>query len=377
MMWGLFLTLFLLTFCGCSSSSKIEADETAVNVFVPIEEFSMADSFFIDYKFVLLEDKENVLIGHDTKYRTSTDYILSYSQDNGFHLFDMSGMHISSIANYGLGPNEYLDISDFYIQGESCYAVDRIKNKVLKYRLPGLTVESYISLPGNYLYIAPLSTSIIAMSPAYCNNDMWNFTIYNMAETRITNEFMEYDYARSVIFDDFNAFVGKGGSCVYSVLPFDNILYKLTEGDCAPIYKYNFGTSEQLPVGIPQKADISALAEEYRYKHVVKWLGPYTKSTSGKNYQSFLLLCDYGILPYVCQFNDGGSSVKTIRIGADRFSKFPFLTFKPIEFNGDNYVCVADADILLDAEVVVGEFPFSSQGLTADSNPVIFFYRMR
>lgn len=132
-MWGIFLISSLATMSGCSSSDEKTTD--VVKVAVPTEEFAPADSFFTACSYVMLEDKDNVLIGGGAKYEVTSDYILSYSHDGGFNLFGIDGRHISSISNYGEGPNEYLEITDFVltdfrIKGNRLYAIERISRPI-------------------------------------------------------------------------------------------------------------------------------------------------------------------------------------------------------------------------------------------------------
>lgn len=367
-------TILVLLAAGCKRADK-EVIETKT-VVVDTENFAPVDSFFTDWKYVMLQSSDEVLINDDTEYRTSDKYIIAYSQDRGFYAFDMAGKLVSAFNKYGEGPGEYLDITDYYISDNDIFAVDRIKNKVMKYNILSGDVVSEIPLPDTYMYLAPLGSSHMVLSPAYCSARKFNFSVLDVKDKNIVADFMPYKNYESCIFSDFTAFVGQGKDCVYGVVPYSHTLYRISETGCQKAYEFTFNSPDQY-IPAEEEADICRLSDEYRYKRVVKWLGQYTETSSGAHYQSFELLCNYGIQPFLCKFSSEGGKAITLRIGAKRFEQFPYLTVPPVEFSNGKYVCVAEAERLLHAEEIVGKDTFSSQGLTEDSNPVVFFYTLK
>jgi len=363
-----------LPIVGCKDTNK-EATETKT-VIVDTENFAPVDSFFTKWEYVMLQSPEEALISDYAKYRTSDKYIIAFSKEHGFHVFDRAGKLVKSFGKYGEGPDEYLGIEDFYISDNDLFAVDSTKKKVMKYDIRSGNFVSEIPLPDTYMYLAPLGSSHMVLSPAYTSSRKFNFSVLDIKDDTIVADYMPYTIGKSYIFGEFTAFVGQGKDCVYGVVPFSHTLYRISETDCQKAYVYTFNSPDQF-VPAEENADLEALADEYRYKRVVKWLGQYAETSSGAHYQYFSMMCDYGIRPFICKFSSEGGNAITYRIGVDECKQFPYLTEFPAEFSNGKYVSVVDAEMLLRIEEIEGKDTFSSQGLTEDSNPVVFFYTLK
>ena len=366
----------LLAVSACTDNSSGLPKEAAM-VSVQTESFAHAEDFFSGSKYVILETSDSCLLHGQTKFHTSDKYIVAYSPETGFCTFTMDGKLAGRFSHFGQGPGEYLNVSDFYVKGEEIWCMLLSQKKIVTYNISTGNLGREIALPDIFCYMAPLGSSLMVMSPAYSNRMMYNFSVLNLDGGNIVDNYMEYDVCSSRLFDDFNAFVGEDEECVYATLPFDHTLYRIDPNGCAPFVSYSFDTPDRLPEDDQQTRDLGKIADDYRLKRVVKWLGPYAKVFDDVCFQSFSLMCDYGILPFLCRYSPDGGEVKTLRIGAERFAGYPYLTVPPFEFSSGYYVCSMTADRVLIAENILGDTTFSDAGLTEESNPVIFFYKLR
>lgn len=367
---------FGMLFTGCINESSDSAQESQL-IKVDTETFSPVEDFFTDSKYVILETSDSCVLDGETIFHTSDDYIVAYSEAVGFSVFDMNGKNVSNFSFRGEGPGEYVEISDYCISGDEIYCMARAQNKIISYNFLKGKLVNEISLKDSYIYLSPLKSSTVVVSPAYTNDSGYNFSILDGKNGEIKKEYLPYETPKSYIFGDFTAFVGKSKKCVYGVLPYDYKLYRISEKECDVMFEYEFNTPDQLPAVDSKDINIAQLSEDYKYKRVVKWLGLFADVSDDVKYQNFSLMCNYGILPFLCKINAKDGTVKTLQIGAKRFDTFPYLTGAPFEFRDGWYVCSSAAMSVLGAEKSLGETTFSSKGLTESSNPVIFFYKFK
>ena len=376
------ISKYLLTMCllgalsiGCTRSASSVEDGSVITV--STTEFAPIDTFITDYKYVILETTDSCILSGRTKFQTSDKYIVAYSEDNGFDVFNREGKHLKHFSNYGMGPGEAIKVIDFYISGDEIVCVPFIQYNLLVYDVLSGEFLREIPLPDSYYYASPFSNGLIALSPLYSNNSHWNINIYDPKTKSVVNQYLPYQQESSLIISGFNVFVGKGEECLYGVLPFDYTLYRITADTCRAMVRYEFNTPEQIEAFDPETVDIADLSDRYRYSRLVKWLGKYCETESGAHYQQFDLLCEYGVLPFLCKFDGKSSKSETLRIGAEILDRFPFLMVKPFEMKDGCYISAMEAMAVLNIEESIKSDTFAKLGLTEDSNPVIFFHKLK
>lgn len=365
--------LIIIIMCGCNKSRRYDSATLHVNV---DDETPLAD-FFDSYRYVMLETNDSCLIHESAIFKTNESNIVSYSEYNGFMIFDAQGKHMTSFNHKGEGPGEYLYVSDFYITPTSIFLLDVYINRLLEYSISDGAFIREIKLADHFQHCAPLDNHNVALCAVYGSLSKYNFAILNLQTGEINKQFAPYEQIHSYLFDGYTAFVGKGKTGVYAALPFSHNLYYVTADSCNVVESYYFNTAKQFPDIKDSDIDIANMYDEYRYENVVMWLRCYTKQSSGVCYQAFRAMGEYGITAYICKYDISGDNCKSTAIGTKRSKDFPYLTVGPSEFNNNEYVCVMSAERLLRAEKLIEDNTFTQSGLTEDSNPVIFFYHFK
>lgn len=135
---------------SCQSSNKKIADDN-ITWEIPIEEAAstqvkMSD-LLDDAFFIPLETKEDNLLGEIKKIKFDEDKIYLNSDNTVLACYDMDGNHVFDIDRKGRGPGEYLQISDFVVDGDSIYLLDNYLKKVHVYDKDALDYKRSIDLP--------------------------------------------------------------------------------------------------------------------------------------------------------------------------------------------------------------------------------------
>ena len=155
-----FVYFFLILLTGCSASESNSGENV---ISVKVDEFSPVKDFFDGYKFVVLETTDESLVSNESIFRTSDRYIISYSPNSGFVIFDNEGKYLNSFNHTGEGPDEYVGLTDFYIKNETIYAVAGFFKKILEYGVIDGECLAVHPIDGEYVYASPLADETIVL----------------------------------------------------------------------------------------------------------------------------------------------------------------------------------------------------------------------
>ena len=361
---------------GCACSVSDSGDGSVISV--STTEFAPVEEFVTNCEYVVLETSDSCIMSGKLMFHTSDKYIVAYSEDSGIDVFSREGKHLNHFSNRGLGYGEAIMVLDFYISGDELVCMPFLQHNLLVYDILTGEFLREIHLPDNYFYACPINDDLVALSPLYSNYSLWNFTVLNIETNDTIANYVPYkELSMYQLGYDFNTFVGQGEGCVYAVLPFDYNIYCITADTCRTMLRYEFNTAEQIEKFDIDTIKLADMNERYLHKGVVRWLGDYCTSESGAHYQQFNLLCEHEVLPFLCKFDGKSSKSETLRIGAEVFDKFPFLAKKPFEVKEGYYICAMEASQVLNREKSLNSDTFAKLGVTEDSNPVIFFYKLK
>ena len=235
------LTISVLIVCnGCNFKSD-QNQKDVKKISIEIEEAksilyaNLLDTSSLTY--IRLTTSEESLLGEIKKLHIfSGKYIIV---SNKLYFFNTTGSFLSSLNRQGRGPEEYLHLTDAYIDRENnIYVLDKRGRKILKY-------------DENGEYLLTMKTGLIGLSFTKLNDDVWaiycgsekneesshriNFYSESMAKTiagtqTITDE--EYKWMHIVENDNFT--ISPGLPLYKSV--FNDTLYTITNNKISPLF---------------------------------------------------------------------------------------------------------------------------------------------
>lgn len=133
------LTIFTFSFSGCQEEMGIEADIDHRVITIDPEktvhtEFS---DVFSEFDFIRLQTPEEKIIGEVEKIQILDNriYILDTFKSKGLFVFDIMGSYLFDISNFGFGPGEFTEPSDFFI--------DPKNQQIIIYDLPSAKLSFF------------------------------------------------------------------------------------------------------------------------------------------------------------------------------------------------------------------------------------------
>ncbi|MDR3266193.1 MAG: 6-bladed beta-propeller [Tannerella sp.] len=246
-----FFVVCLFSKCTCSSDStnskgtvnndgeiltlKFNFDETPVNIH---------DIGLISDVEILNLDCEEAIFGEISKIirHKNRIYILDKRQTYSVIIYDTLGNFVNLIDKHGQGPNEYIQLSDIFINpdDETLNLVSRTDRKILKHDLNGnlIKVEKMPKMFSNLLKVKDGYLGDMANTAIYEKNSNNVWTLSNKLELK--DGFFEIDptWESSLIaHESFSQYKDK----TYYTTFLDFNVYSIKNGKCSVAYTFDFG----------------------------------------------------------------------------------------------------------------------------------------
>lgn len=258
-MRNLYALLFLLLcFISCKTDRDGNVTDLHVNINKPCP-VSVYD-LFKKVELIPLETGENSLIKTLSKviYFNRNYYVLDTSR----HLllvFDEDGRFVKQIGATGQGPNEYINLSDFYISKTSQQIVILSPSGILYFYDYDGNLQDKRILEGdvfNYQTFAELTDDLMVFW-SNVETDTEQIRIYSKREKMITGKyFIEKNNINLLSHSVFHEYNGK----VFFSKASGNIVYKIAPNQLLEDYKWDFGKSNlkidqyDLPENLQEKS---------------------------------------------------------------------------------------------------------------------------
>ncbi len=367
---------FIILSAGCSQRP---ADGPAVNIDINTNALTDdAGVFFESYRYTMLQTDSTSVIGNidNIDIDRDSDYIVINSRNDIF-VYNRTGRIISCFNNFGQGPQEYLNISDLKVYDGSIYILSRASKEIKIYDLKGKYINCF-RLPDYYTDIE-ITDGAIWLASTTSNDTGYEFAMINLKSGEIERMVMPFDDNKNFINTAFNPFLMSHSNRLYVARQFDMTVQTIdcTDGTVTPEWNFHVDTEKQLS-DYGDDLSYHELYQATANKPVVTNPGLMAKTASA-TYMTINIFFKIGYFTNIYKFDDTGQQVpgKLLRIGLTSYEGYPFLKSKPLLYHNRNYVSALDAAQVLAIAYNEGIDDFRENGLTEDSNPVIFFHKLK
>ncbi len=359
---------------GCNKQPVEQAAvEIAVDTKTPCDN---ADDFFDSYSYVVLDTDPAALIGEINNIDIDDDNIVINSRNDVF-VFDRKGHLVSSFNNTGQGPEEYAEVFDMRLNDGVIYILSRSTMEVKTYSLSGEYVDSY-KLP--YYYSAmEIADGSIWLASETANESLYEFAEYSTDKREVVRNVMPFEKNESFLYSSFYPFLMQDDDKLYVSRLYDMNVSTIDceSGDVAEKWKFKFNTEKQLS-DFDREQGYAYMYSATANKPVVTYLGRMAEN-DGSVYLSFNNFFIIGYFTNLYKFNkehpeEGG---KLLSIGLASYEGFPFLKSKPLLFHDNCYVSMLVAEHVISIAESLKIDDFNDAHLTEESNPVLFFHRLK
>lgn len=375
--------ILLLSSCKSETSSNKDTDHNFTNVSVNLEEKSIKLSeLFETIMPVYMETNDSSLIGENPKVLFTKRYIFIRT-NNTIKIFDFEGKFLRSIDRKGEGSEEYIGISDFYVneKPERIEILDTRQKKVLSYNYDGEFLgDVSLSFWGNEI-TRDAENNLFVYSGYDRNED--NIYKFNVIDEKERHSFNEIDEKKSQFLHIMNQiyFHKNFDDDILFFEPFNDTIYTLHNSTIKPKYVISYN-GHNVPESFYTNNDFSDVFEffqEYN-KH------DYVNSTYNviESNDKLLFYCRKGGEKYLVVYDKTDKTAHSYnKIVDDLFSdglELPFQNEDFLFFAENNVVLFFVQSYWLIEQkdkIVSDNFKLIMQDLNEEDNPVLMVGKMK
>ena len=132
------LFVFPILFCLFSCRSDNSSPSSKVEINLDNSSSMLLSDFFESIDYVLLEETESTPLANPYKILFIGDKIFVHDNTlDNLHVFDLNGHLLFILKSMGKGPNEFSQIRDFMVRGDSIVIKDDVTRKMIFYDIEG------------------------------------------------------------------------------------------------------------------------------------------------------------------------------------------------------------------------------------------------
>lgn len=351
--------LILLIFSSCNKKQELETNEIVVSY--KSDKQIKASSFIEDFKIVQLSTDDDNLIFQISKIQYLNENIYIHDlPGNCVFIFNDDGTLHKKLDKRGAGPGEYVQITDFFVDGDDLLVLDITQQAILRYDndLEFVDKTNFRSLASTL--IAQNNSYFIYNEPSNRNPD-YQFTLLNEDGEPMKEFLPRIPVNHFENYAGVNVFALKGKENYLSPR-FNDTIYSISGNDINPEFiinfeKHKFPTNENI-----NSYDIFDLDFPYMIK------------------RNFYVSNKYLIFDYLrdrnrlfCIHNKESNTTQSGEIDNDLITDFRFFP----RWGNDNYLIEE-----LGSEMLIEHFKSSPQfekftDVNVEDNPFVIIYTLK
>lgn len=171
-------------------------------------------------------------------------YLMDSRQNKSIYLFNLQGDFIHSISNYGQGPEEYIQLTDMFIDvtDSTLNILSRMDRKLFKYDLKGEELRVIEKTPKSFFSMKKIDKGYMAYMGNFSEDMTKRYNLWLLNENlEITDHYFEID-------EKWESIMSAGGSdystykdMSYYITPMDFSIYLITDGEVKTKYTFDLG----------------------------------------------------------------------------------------------------------------------------------------
>ena len=274
------------------------------------------DEVFESCKVIILDSTRKALLSNPQKIISTDDYYFISDNWKQIKVFDKEGRFVSEVNRVGRSGQEYLNVTNFDVVGNTIYVLSRGNQKLYEYDIRGKYINSY-ELDDWYEEALMVDSHKALLFSNNSNNKMKNYVLFDLKQGKSVAECDDFSVNASLSIGHMHLTRNDGNILTSKV--FDYNIYQYDNNAIKPILQLSFDTKDVLP----EDADIRVIAEKTENKNVVRYFDSFTK-VGNKVFVSYNLKSG---LPFGFQYltaaNLQDSTSITINLGLQNCERFP------------------------------------------------------
>lgn len=363
-----YVVSLILCFISCQTSqeSEMKGIPVVMNTNASIEDF------LVKMDMICLETNENCLLGSITKICVDEEcYYLKDEFKRSVFLFAKSGDYISKISQYGSGPNEYLEVSDFEVKNGQIFILSNPNKKILVFDKMGECLKT-IRLNDWYHHLAVEEDRILLHSGK--SNDQYYNIIAIDYNGNVLDKYLPFEKNNNFRYNE-SPFKNEDNGNYLLTFPYDGRIVSLSDGKCMYKYKIDFEAKVTFSDKDLDKLTYEEIRKRSLYKNCMKRIN--SVSELNEDYLYVVTTAYYngeGERQALCKINVKDGSSKFYKLGERLEVEYPYLSNIIKVENGKMY-----SFIFPSLKKTIDEYlgKDSENKVAEDANPILCIYTIK
>jgi len=199
----------------------------------------LVDTFFC----IPLETHSSNLLGRIAKIQVDSIISVLDEMNRTVHLYLMDGSLLTVIDKKGMGPGEYVQLSDFFTSPKDGYVeiLDPMQKKIIRYDMCGRFIkEMHLPFPVGVSKFTKINGYYVFDQQTRRNEDEWKYSVVVLSEEgRIVNKLFPYTHYADILLSSRNSFYRVDNELFYTPIYCDTV-FLLNEKVAIPQFVMNF-----------------------------------------------------------------------------------------------------------------------------------------
>ena len=245
---GLLVLCFVIFFIACKEDYKNDnTNEILIDVDNVVDKLDISFLFEDTIDIVPLETSSRFLISDIQKIVSKNGNIfISDRLNQTIYIFNDSGKYVRSIGKRGGGPDEYSELGDFTLMGDSILVQDKFQNKIIIYNNEGEYMSTLKLLDLPYVQFTNIGSELyFVVSYERSELGFYNVIKYDLN----TNEYqphLPYDEDTPIAWGLTN-YIYRNSEKASLILPRDCNIYEIASGEISAKYHVRFSNNNMSP----------------------------------------------------------------------------------------------------------------------------------
>jgi len=200
---------------------------------------------------------------------------MDQSANNSVYIFNENGSFVRAISNYGRAANEYIQLSDIFIDSadSTLNIVSRIDKKLFVYNMSGEQLLEVRKLPKSFLSVTKRDGFFAAYMGNFAEEAKQPYILWTMdKDLKLQHSYFEIPQIMKRSMPGGGSVFSNYKDTCYFIMPMDFNVYSIQENKIEVVYTFNLGGNEfpqDAKDQLYDEAEIRKLTNQYikRFYH--------------------------------------------------------------------------------------------------------------
>lgn len=353
----------------CTISCRNEYKGEIGTIAVEMETNTDVGEFLKSVEMVQLETNEECLLGNIKNICIDENfYYLTDELNRSIFIFTKSGGYVSKISQYGSGPNEYVELSDFDVKNGLIYVLSNPNKKILIFNKTGKCLKT-IGLNDWYHHLA-VGEDLIMLHSSKSNEQHYNIVSIDY-NGNMLDRYLPFEKNNNFRYVE-SPFKTRNKKNFLLTFPYDGRVVNLSDRVCTYKYKIDFEAEVKFSDEELDELTFDEIRNQSMYRSCFKRINSIVELDGNTLY---MIVSAYyngeGERQALCKVNMKDGTSKFYKLGEKIETEYPYLS-NLLTISNDHIYSFITPYLKNAIDINMGNDSYDK--VNEDENPILCIY---